>query len=566
MATFALHTNTPCPGNGSVSTLTGTKHSIAVSVAGVGAIFARFQVWGREDGGEPGKVNGEVTLSGTTTVTQAVTFDGDFAAVWIALVDISAASTFSATITSLSTEFTGIGTDVPQAGVDYGPVVSVGGVAKVNVGDRYEEVSRMLRFPIGGLSASNIAASPLEDTTDTITVSLGPTSQPNAVSEYNSLKTNKLEYKFVSGETLINTSKLGSTGASFVSPYGTACRLYSGPWPQADGSTKWWTRGFLEYVIDGEGDFYAVYIRNTTNACTVIVDGKKIPGSDSSGMISNGVDSTANSIQWVKITLSGDKKRTIVIDPEAAIYSIVHSAGITVSRVQNCGKAIVFGDSFANRSKSLGETPIIHKNISTCALRLLGYDVIDTTTGSTGFIWNGGGDSQGKDSYYGYMNRIATLGPELGIITSDYSLVWLYGTGNDAGIITSSAQYKTVISKALETFPNALIVVSSVYEGFNTVASARTLNDMLYQAVKESGSRVRFVPVDSYYKWDKVGVFSGSGSVASPTYDGNADVYLSNMAQGAIDRHPNNKGCAFAAKFYSAELVRAGVPFRQYDY
>ena len=132
MATFVLHANTPCAGKGNVSTLSGPNHSIAVSVAGVGAVFAQFQVWGREDGSEPGKINGLVTVSGTTSATQTVTFTGRYKEIWLGLVGISAASTFSATITTLETEFaTNAELDAAVAangGQSLGPFVSVAGV------------------------------------------------------------------------------------------------------------------------------------------------------------------------------------------------------------------------------------------------------------------------------------------------------------------------------------------------------------------------------------------------------------------------------------------------------
>lgn len=134
MATFVLHANTPCAGKGNVSALSGPKHSIAVSVAGVGAVFAQFQVWGREDGGEHGKINGLVTVSGTTSATQTVTFTGRYKEIWLELVGISAASTFSATITTLETEFaTKAELDAAVAangGQSLGPAVSVAGVLK----------------------------------------------------------------------------------------------------------------------------------------------------------------------------------------------------------------------------------------------------------------------------------------------------------------------------------------------------------------------------------------------------------------------------------------------------
>jgi hypothetical protein len=416
---------------------------------------------------------------------------------------------------------------------------------------------------IGMVSQNLLAGAPLQVTADNVTAILGPTAKAQSASEYATLKTNRSEVKFVGpGTTITNAEKLFGTGvAMYDQPWGNYVRMRSNPWPQSSGDPNWWQNGRLRYVVDGEGVLAVAYIRNTTNKCRILVDGKILSAADTSGAISNAVSSDSNALQWVALTLTGDKRRVITIDNEAGnVYSVVHDWGITLSKPDYVGKAINFGDSFETRIVGTGETAVTAKSLGATALELLGYDVIDAGTGGTGFVTNGGGGANGKGSYSDYIDQYITFGAPLGFNPSEYSVIWMYGSGNDQGAITSSAQYLAVINKALAAFPAATIVITSVYEGFN---AAKALNDMLYAAVVAAGPRVKWVPVDSFYKWDKIGVFSGSGSVPAKAYDGNADTYFSNATQGAGDRHPNNKGVPYGSKFYAAELIRSGIPYKR---
>lgn len=418
---------------------------------------------------------------------------------------------------------------------------------------------------IGAISQSVLAGSPLQTTADTVVASLGPSAQAQATTEYATLKTNRREIVFVGpGTTIMNSDKLYHTGVAFLEqPWGSQVRLRSAPWPQSSGTPDWWNGGRLRYVVDGEGVFAVAYIRNTTNMCRILVDGKVISGADTSGAIYNAVTSSGNALQWVSLTLTGDKRRVITIDSGSGnVYSIVTDWGITISKPDYVGKAIIFGDSFETRIIGTGETAVTAKGIGATALELLGYDVIDAGTGGTGFVNDGGGQSNRKGSYGNYIDQYTQFGVALGFNPSEYGLIWLFGSGNDTGTVTSYLQYLTVIQKALSAFPGATVVVTSVYEGFNSVAQAKTMNDMLYAAVKAAGDRVKWVPVDSYYKWDKQGIWSGTGSVPNPAKDGNADVYFSNATQGASDRHPNIKGCSYGAKYYAVELIRSEIPYR----
>lgn len=459
---------------------------------------------------------------------------------------------------------------LPQYAVEAGSVAMEGGtlVRYGGAGVGWVEALAGLNIDatamIPDMRQSLLAGAPLQVTADSVTAILGPTAKAQSASEYATLKTNRREYLFAgSGTTITNQDKLFMTGVAFIDqPWGTQIRMRSNPWPQVSGDPNWWQNGRLRYVVDGEGVFAVSYIRNTTNKCRIIVDGKILVAADTSGAISNAVASDSNLLQWVVVTLVGDKRRVITIDAENGnAYSVVTDPGITISKPNYVGKTIIFGDSFETRIVGIGETAVTAKGLGATALELLGYDVIDAGTGGTGFIGGTGNVAQGKGSYSDYIDQYIQYGVPRGFNPEEYDLIWMYGTGNDQGFVTTSAQYLTVIQKALDAFPNATIAVSSVYEGFNTVNAAKALNDMLYTAVQAAGPRVKWVPVDSYYKRDKSGVWSGAGSVPAPAYNGNADVYFSNATQGAADRHPNNKGVPYGAKYYATELIRAGIKY-----
>ena len=132
-------------------------------------------------------------------------------------------------------------------------------------------------------------------------------------------------------------------------------------------------------VVDGEGVIAFSYILNNVNSCKVFIDGKILTTADSSGKISNAVTSGSNSRQWVSLTLTGDRRRVIAVQGPSTVVSLIHDPGITVSKPAYIGKALAFGDSFLSRTAGGGETSVIHTNMGSCALRLLGWDVVDTS-------------------------------------------------------------------------------------------------------------------------------------------------------------------------------------------
>lgn len=98
MTTSTLHLNNPVPSNGAVVSSLGGRHTVTVTLAGVGAISCVVQAWGSEQGTDSRKIGAPVTVSGTTTVSQTLTFDADCKQFWLELVSLSPACKFNATV------------------------------------------------------------------------------------------------------------------------------------------------------------------------------------------------------------------------------------------------------------------------------------------------------------------------------------------------------------------------------------------------------------------------------------------------------------------------------------
>ena len=98
MPTSTLHLNNPVPSNGAVVSSLGGRHTVTVTLAGVGAISCVVQAWGSEQGTDSRKIGAPVTVSGTTTVSQTLTFDADCKQFWLELVKLSPACKFNATV------------------------------------------------------------------------------------------------------------------------------------------------------------------------------------------------------------------------------------------------------------------------------------------------------------------------------------------------------------------------------------------------------------------------------------------------------------------------------------
>lgn len=406
---------------------------------------------------------------------------------------------------------------------------------------------------------AELVKTPFKAHEQTITAALGPSAQGAAYTEYASLISGKTEIQFDTASRLeANRNRLFTYGTiAAQNKWGNATLLHGRPWPKT-GDNDWWQSAGLAFWLDGD-EVSISYIDNTTNKAFVFVDGCTVQGAAADGSISNSVASSANAPQWVKITLP-ERKRWLIVVPRSNVKSVVIKNTDQILPVTYQGKALIFGDSFASWRIATGETPKTSRGMAATALESLGWDVLDCSTGGTGFIADAGGRTNGKLSYTDMIDYVVDVGGPFGFDPNGVDLVWLYGSGND-GTGVSVDQYKSVIAKAVAKFPKARVVVTSVYEGYNSTANAEVMNDKLKTAVDAFDGLVLWVPVDSKYHPKKAPMYWGTGSVPATAGNGNADLYFSNATQGAGDRHPNVAGVVYGSNYLASELVRAGVPY-----
>jgi hypothetical protein len=417
------------------------------------------------------------------------------------------------------------------------------------------------RLPVGSMLVAPLTGIPVSMTSERVSLVLGPTAQANAVSEYNTLISGKREIRFdTTAQFNLNKASLYTQGVACAFPvYELATKLAAAPWPKT-GDDDWWEgRGAgVGFTLVGD-EVTITYATNAPNKAKVFVNGKAMPGANAAGAVENGVASSANARQWFTLTLPERGEWDIVAEL-GSIKSIVIKRGDQIRPLKFRGRALVLGDSFAGRFVATGEVEHTRRAMAAGALEALGYDVVDCSTGGTGVFADGGGRAAGKLNFSGTIDYLLSVGGPLGFNGASFDVVWVFCSGNDSGS-ASQAGYLALIEKAKAAFPNAAVVVSTVYEGYNTPAVAKALNDMIVGAVSAAGPRVVLMPIDAAYHPEKLSLFFGTGSVAAPAGDGNADVYLSNVAQGAGDRHPNREGVKYGSAFLANELVRVGVAY-----
>ena len=404
----------------------------------------------------------------------------------------------------------------------------------------------------------------LPETSETITVAQGPSVATGGqiTAEYNALKTGRREIAFRSdAERAANAVMLKRITARMSAPAGVAqfaTAIGTTPNFGSGGFTGWASNGLVAFRLLGDEVTIVYGDNNGNNSAQILVDGKKLVGSNSAGILQNGVSSSNHSPQWTRLTFADRRRRTIVAR-RATIQALILKPGDQVEAYPFAGKAIILGDSHGNRTVSAGDTAILPDGMLTYAVESLGYQAVNLALGSTGFANTGGGWAASRDNYSGLM---ALWSSQSGVQPTDYSLVVLQGSGNDFGTVTSAAQYKAVIDQALATFPAARVVCTSVYEGFNSASTAATLNSMLKTACEQAGSaRVTFVPIDSANHPEGLSMWFGHpGYWSSPAGLGNADVFLGTGTSGA-DAHANAAGLAFGSDFIATEMIRCGIPY-----
>ena len=93
-----LHNASTCPGNGKVVNVETGNRTVTLSVAGTGAVSFSAQLFRKESGCIGGPVGDILTGIGTDSATTAYTFSSDKSDMWLQLISLSSASTFTASV------------------------------------------------------------------------------------------------------------------------------------------------------------------------------------------------------------------------------------------------------------------------------------------------------------------------------------------------------------------------------------------------------------------------------------------------------------------------------------
>lgn len=423
-------------------------------------------------------------------------------------------------------------------------------------------------------SRALLARLPTVTTPEAITVALGPTGadgstidQATTDTQYNALRANKRDLSLdTPAKCLAARNEITFMGVYGFEDRGSGkCTLRTRPAPTPAQTPGWQgVRTGVAFWLDGANEVSFVYARNAANSIQVFVDGFAMTGADTSGRISNGVLATANRNQWTTLSFPDRRERLVYFQDIDSIESIIVPAGATLRPYVPVGRMIVFGDSFAGwtsgrNSGGSVETPRVHHGMAAAAFQALGYDVLLCNFGGTGFVNDGGGYAQSKHNYETMIQLYASWESVLtGADRASITDVLFWGSGNDNASNTQSADYERVMIAAGAQFPNAKRWATTVYEGFNTDAVAATLNGRLTAAA--AAQRVAIIGVDSVYNPERRAVYSGSGSNASPAFNGNADWALS--GNGSDGRHPSTEGTLHGARFYAKAAVQSGMQFR----
>lgn len=403
----------------------------------------------------------------------------------------------------------------------------------------------------GGGSARLTLPVPYVDpavTAEAVTVSFGPSSQANANSEYSALGTPTYRFDQLSGiaasarrvelDGLIQL-RVRNDGVSAFFESGVT--VIGGVTQYSAGS------GAIRFVTMAQ-TVTLVMTPNAVFSARILVDGCRLAGSNSAGVVSGSVSTTSNAPNWIVLTFPDERQRVISFEGVNLKSIFLSNSRYASPPFVQRPKLLVCGDSFAQRVSATGEGSFFG-SLGRLAGRAAGLNTVNIAQGGTGYVNPG--------SHYNYQSGIEWLAANGGGYAPDYLL--LYGTGNDATFSASlQAKVSDTIRAALAAYPNLKkIICTGCYGGFSTDAVAADLSARIKSGAEAVGdSRVVYVPVHTPETDDPM--FTGTGSVPSPANDGgNADLYFSNSTQGAGDRHPNRAGVIYGADYIARRLYSA---------
>lgn len=395
-------------------------------------------------------------------------------------------------------------------------------------------------------------------TAEAVTVAFGPTSQANAYSEYSALGTPT--YLFTTAAlAAANARRVELDGLLRLNVANEGLGAFLSHGAQKISGTIGLSSGAGAMVFGTPAKrLIIVGFPNTTLKVRVLVDGRRLPGSDSSGSLTGTVSTTSNAPNWIDITLPDERYRVISYEGLniRSIFALNAAGGNSMIAPPYAPrqKMLVLADSFGSRVSATGEGAFWGK-LATLAGRSIGLNVVNLGQGGTGWVNNVGGAN------YNYKEGLEWLAATVPEYRPDY--LWFYGTGNDAASFAAGLQGQVTdtLRSAFALYPALKkIICTGCYGGFNTDTVASDVSARIKAGVDALGdNRVSYVGVHTPDTDDPM--FYGTGSVPDPKGDGNADFYFSSAAQGAGDRHPNRSGVVYGADYMARRLysVLAGA-------
>lgn len=285
---------------------------------------------------------------------------------------------------------------------------------------------------------------------------------------------------------------------------------------------------------------------NAALTCRVLVNGRRLSGSDVAGRLTGPVATTAGRPNWIKLTFPDARPRIISCGMNT-LKSIFLDAGYyAVPPATRRPTLLEAGDSFLARVCATGEAAA-WGNVGLLAARAIGLNAVNIAQGGTGWLSTAG------DTRYNYRQGLKWLYENAPGYKPQNLLMW--GSGNDNGFRDGLRQQVTdTLKEALTYWPDLEnIMVTGVYGGYNSDAVASDLSARIKDGVAAVGDgRIEYMPVHTPETDDPM--FTGTGSVPSPAGDGNADLYFSSAAQGAADRHPNRGGVVYASEYLARRM------------
>lgn len=360
-----------------------------------------------------------------------------------------------------------------------------------------------------------------------------------------------LAYSTQSGQSPLGASAIGLPYNTNRVTYKACNPLDNATFGFRDNSANGADAGGLWVV---EFDYYGtsfVYnfrsIDSTGGTYQIYVDGQSVAASPFSP---TGISPSAGGVYRMQVTFASAAWRRIRIELAGAQFR-----GIDISPTdsicptsQSPIKAVIYGDSFVGGALGVPA----HQLWAAQAGRILGWEVVNSGQGGTGYTTNGG---VGARKNYADPIRIAN-----GMATNP-DVVVVFGTVNDntatySAINTAAASCFSQFSQASVKTP--VIVIGTPYQHTSIPAGYSNARDAVKAAALAADNVAAFIdPLTGTWQsrngstgGDGQQWFYGTGYTGNTTGNGNSDIMI-----GSDNVHPSQAGHDYLARKISSTIL-----------